>query len=239
MVGTNAALFQNGTIRVDSYKSSNGAYTVGAALAHGYIGTNGGLTMTGGVTIKSNVYMKADQSTTINGAPDYGTRQTLVAPLTFPSITSYPAGSTSLGNVNASATIGSGTVNRDYYLTSLIINAGQTLTVNGPVTLYISGNCTLNGTFIVAGNKAANLTIKMMSSAGVNIQTASIYADIYAPQSPINITSTPNVYGRLIGSQLSVSNTTAIHVDESLPALPGTPQGPAGSNLASSITIAK
>ena len=240
IVGLSAALLQNGTILTDSYKSASGSYGGSNVYNHGYVATNGGITMTGGVTISQDVYMQSGQSMTINGSPSYGTRQTLSSALSYSSVTSYPGGATNIGNVNAGTTLGSGSSNTDYYCTGMIINSGQTLTINGPVTLYINGNCTLNGTINVVGNKPTNLTIKMMSGSGVNIQTTTLYADIYAPQSPININSTPNIYGRLIGGQLSVSNTTAIHVDESLPALPGTQQGPSGgSGSSGTVTLAK
>jgi hypothetical protein len=238
VVGLSGAMLQNGTILVDSYKSASGAYSSATALTHGYVASNGGITMTGGVTIKTNIYMQAGQSLTANGSPNYGTRQTLSAPLSFSSVTSSPTGSTNLGNVNNGVTLGSGSSNTNYYCTGIVLNAGQTLNINGPTTLYINGNCTLNGTINVTGNAAANFAIRMMSSSGVNISTTSLYADIYAPQSPININSTANIYGRLIGGQLSVSNTTAIHYDESLPALPGATQGPSGGG-SGAITMIK
>jgi Flp pilus assembly protein TadG len=225
-------MLQNNTIRVDSYKSASGAYGGVNVLSHGYVATNYTITMTGGVTIAQDIYMVAGQSLTANGSPSYGTRPVLTSSLSYPSVTTYPAGSVVLGNVNGGTTLGSGSSNTNYYSTGVSLNSGQTLNINGPVTLYVNGNLTLNGTVTTYQNLPANFTVRMMSSAGVNIQTPTLYADVYAPQSPINVNAaTPNttVYGRLIGNELSVNGNANLHYDESLPALPGTPQVPPGS----------
>jgi len=240
-VGISAVMLQNNTITVNSYDSGSGSYGGANILTHGYVATNGSMTMTGGVTVSKDIYMLAGQSLTANGSPSYGTRQALTSALVFPSVSSSPGGAANLGNVNAGTTLGSGSTNTDYFANGVSLNAGQTLNINGPVTLYINGNCTLNGTVNVVNNLPQNFAIRMMSSAGVNIQTTTLYADIYAPQSPINLNSTANFYGRIIGSQLSVSGSSALHYDENLPALPGTPQAPpsSGSGAGNSISLIK
>lgn len=219
VVGINAAMFQNNTIRVDSYESNSGAYGGSNIKTNGAVATNGGITMTGGVTISKDVYMLSGQSITANGSPSYGSRQTLSASLSYPNVTSYPGGSTNLGNVNSGTNLGSGSTNTNYYCNGINLNSGQVLNINGPVTLYINGNCTLNGTVNTLNNKPSNLKIRMMSGAGVNISGTTVYADIYAPQSPANLNNNMNLYGRIICSQLSVSGSGYIHYDESLPAL--------------------
>jgi hypothetical protein len=228
-VGLNSVLLQNNTIKLDSYSSDAGTYGGSNILTHGYTATNGGMTMTGGVTISQNIYMLASQSLTANGSPSYGTRQALSASLTYPAISTYPVGSILLGNVNNGTTLGSGSTNTNYYSTGVIINSGQTLNINGPVTLYVNGNFTINGTVNTYQNLPANFTVRQMSGSGINITTPTLYADIYGPQAPANIGSGTTLYGRLISSQLSVSGSANLHYDESLPALPGTPQAPPAS----------
>jgi Flp pilus assembly protein TadG len=223
-VGISGVLLQSNTINIDSYKSSSGS----VGLTHGYVASNSGFTMSGGVTINKDIYMLAGQSITANGSPSYGTRQALTSALSYPSVSTYPVGSTNLSNLNGGVTLGSGSANTNYYTTgvSLSLNSGQTLTINGPVTLYVNGNFTINGTVNTYQNLPANFAVRMMSGSGVNITTPLIYLDVYAPQSPINIGSGTNLYGRIIGNQLSVSGNANLHYDESLSALPGTPQGP-------------
>jgi Flp pilus assembly protein TadG len=231
-------LLQNNTIKLDSYDSGAGAYGGSNILAHGYTASNNGITMTNNVTVSDNVYMVAGQTLTTNGNPSYGTRQALTSALTYQNVTSYPAGSSQLGNINGGPlTLGSGSTNTNYYALNFTIPSGQTLTINGPVTVYVNGNITLAGTVNTYQNLPTNFTIRAMSSAGVQIQNTTLYADIYAPQSPINI-SPPggglNFYGRLIGQTLNVGGNANLHYDEALPDLPGTPQVPPGSGGGSS-----
>lgn len=241
VVGINAVMLQNNTIRVDSYASDAGAYGGSNIKTNGYVATNGGVTMTGGVTVSQDLYMLSGQSITANGGPSYGTRQTLSSSLSYPNVTSYPGGSTNLGNVNSGTNLGSGSTNTNYYCNGINLNAGQVLNINGPVTLYINGNCTLNGTVNTLNNKPSNFKIRMMSGSGVNISGTTVYADIYAPQSPANLNNNMNLYGRIICSQLSVSGSGYIHYDESLPALEyGTSQGPPSSGgSGSGVRIAR
>jgi len=79
----------------------------------------------------------------------------------------------------------------------------------------------------------------MVTAAGVNISGGSdLMADIQAPTSPININGTNYFYGRLVGSSLSVGSSTDLHVDTSLPAVPGASQ-PSGGTTSSSLLSVK
>jgi len=239
VVGISGTLIQNNTITIDSYNSAAGSYGGANAFTHGYVATNGGITLTGGVTINKDIYMLSGQSITANGSPNYGTRQTLSASLSYPGIASAPVGSTNLGNVNGGTTLGSGSSNTNYVANGINLNSGQSLNINGPVTLYVSGNLTLNGTVNVLNNLPSNFAIRMLTgSGGVNIQTTTLYADIYSPQTVVNINPGTTIYGRVIGNNLNISGSAAIHYDEGLPALPGATQAPpssGGSSAAASL----
>lgn len=45
---------------------------------------------------------------------------------------------------------------------------------------------------------------------------ANLYADIYAPNSPINVSGNGQFYGRAIGKSFSISGNAGFHYDESL-----------------------
>jgi hypothetical protein len=228
-VGINSAMLQNNTILVDSYSSGNGTYGGANILTHGYVATNGSFAMSSAVNINTDIYMLSGQTLTANGAPAYGTRQTLSSALSFPSIASAPGGAINVGNINGATTLGSGSNNTDYYTTGISVLSGQTLTIAGPVTLYVNGNFQITGIVKTYLNLPVNFTIRVIASSGVNITTASMYADVYAPTSPINIGAGTGFYGRAIGNQFSVNGAASLHYDEGLPALPGTPQQPPSS----------
>ena len=57
------------------------------------------------------------------------------------------------------------------------------------------------------------------------------YADVYAPNSPINLSGGSHFYGALVGSTINNSGGTAIHYDSRLPFVG------AGSNIQDSVTV--
>jgi hypothetical protein len=244
VVGLGSVLLQSGAaIKTDSYDAASGPYSSGSAGDYGYVATNGGMNLNGTVTINTNIYMQSGQSLSANGSVSYGTRKALTSTLVWPTPS---AGSYATSNNNSSIgmptnganlNFSSGTLNipsGNYYLNTFNVSGG-TINISSGVTLYMNGDFSVSGgTINVSSDLPANFAVKMVTAAGVNISGGSnLYADIQAPTSPINISGTNNVYGRLIGSSLNVSSGLSIHVDTSLPTVTGASTPPAGGGSGS------
>ncbi len=242
LVGMSSVSINSGTVTTDSYNASSGAYSAGSAGALGSLASNGGITNGGTTTVSSKLYMQAGQTLTNTGTFNYGSRQATASAIVWPT----PAAGT-YATTNSNGQLGlpasGGPVNQNgitftvppgtYYLSSVSLT-NCTFTCSGPVVIYVNGNFTISGgSFTAYNNLPANLAVYIVTAAGVNISnTSALYADVQAPTSPINITNVSAFYGRLVGSQLTVSSssTTALHVDTSLPAVSGasTPSNTAG-----------
>jgi hypothetical protein len=110
-----------------------------------------------------------------------------------------------------------------YYLSSLNMGGGSTLTFTGLTTVYCTGNFVMNGHASTSQNLPKNLRIVMVSpsnntSAGkLSIGSGNaLYAHIYAPQSPVNLTGSGDFYGAMVGESIDMSGTSAIHFDTAL-----------------------
>jgi Flp pilus assembly protein TadG len=226
IVGLNSVQLQNNTILTDSYDSSAGPYSASTALDNGGVASNGNINLNGTVTVKSNLYMQSSSSISQNGTINYGTRETLSAPLSY-AVASAGSSATTNNNSALSPYLSSGNFNMSsgvlnvpagtYYMNSFSMNGG-TLNIQGAATFYINGNFTVQGGGVtVANNLPANFSVNVIASAGANFTNLSnLYINLYCPTSPINVNSCSNIYGSFIGSSLSVSGSCGLHVDQSL-----------------------
>jgi Flp pilus assembly protein TadG len=221
------SLTMQGTPETDSYNSTKGPYGGSNVSNYGNIGSNGDITLQGNPTVNGWAYYGPTGSITgIAHADGYGN---LIAPLSYPSVstpTSYdnssiassgfldsssPPNFTMHGN-NSAVTLTAGT----YYFNNFSATGG-TLTVSGPVTIYIAGSIALTGN-LVDGEEPSNLNIQVLPSAtSVSFGgTSAMYAEIYAPNTPVTGQGTGDFYGSVIGQTLDLGGTGAVHYDDSL-----------------------
>ncbi|MDP9172397.1 MAG: pilus assembly protein TadG-related protein [Planctomycetota bacterium] len=215
-----------GNFHTDSYDPAAGAYSAGSAQSNGNIATNGGGNLNGTITVKGNLGHKS--SFTINGALNVtGTNSILSSSLSYPAASAGSAVSTNNnmsipgayyngGNFNMS----SGTLNLAggvYYLLNFSFTGG-TINMTGPVTIYVNGNITVSNsaTINTQNNLPSNFLLYNVSSSGVNISsTKSVYADIYAPNSPLNYNTGADFYGAIISGSISITGGPGWHYDGS------------------------
>jgi Flp pilus assembly protein TadG len=220
------SLTLKGTPETDSYNSNNGPYGGSNIGNYGNIGSNGNVDLQGDPTVNGWAYYGPGASITgVGHADGYAT---LVAPLAYDSAVSpasnnnasLPASSyvdssnppnlTMHGN-NAALTLPSGT-----YLFNNFSATGGTLSVSGQVSIYVQGSFALTGN-LVDGQIPSNLQIYVLpSSTAVSFGgTSSLFAQIYAPDTPVTGGGTGDFYGSVIGKTLYLGGTGAVHYDAS------------------------
>ena len=196
---------------------------------HGDIASNGNITLSGGSLIQGNAFPGVGMQ--VKGGTTHVTGYT--TPLSHPLL--YPrgtAGDAATNNNNGaipswclknnsivlsggqSVQIQGGT----YYLNSITISGSSTITFTGPAKVYLTGNLTLSGSTNTNGNLPRNLSIVLLNpSTKLSLSGSSyIYADLYAPLSPIDISGSTQIFGSLVGKSLTISGSSSIHKDLSL-----------------------
>jgi Flp pilus assembly protein TadG len=111
----------------------------------------------------------------------------------------------------------------NYYFKNFSISAQSSVSVLGPVTIYCYGDVSMAGQAITAGNLPGNLRIVMVKTptggdpGSIKLSGGSaLYADIYAPLSPITVTGGGDIYGSMVGKSITMSGNGTFHYDLSL-----------------------
>jgi hypothetical protein len=111
-----------------------------------------------------------------------------------------------------------------YYFHNFTMSSKANLTINGPVTIYCTGSFDMSGTTITTGSTPSDLKIVMCPDSSGNPPgsltisgSADLYADVYAPQSDIILSGSGDIYGSVLGKSISMTGTSGIHYDLSLP----------------------
>lgn len=180
--------------------------------------TNGGSNMNG-VTFRGELNYKTTLSR--NNATITKTKK-VNSTLAFNNVVK-PSGLTDLGNYNGPAGASQTFAGGKYYAKTFSVPSGKKVVFTGPVELYVDGSCNITGDIETFDNKAVNTKIRMVASAGVDINgggTLPLYVDVYAPTSPLNINNRNNVYGSFIMGGINVSNSSVV-IDRSVKASGG------------------
>lgn len=216
----------------DSYYSPDG-YTSGGEK--GSIASNGNIYLSGNSYVhgdaRPGIGMTVDSPSRVSGSSD-----PLTKPLNYPRANAG-AFATTNDNANIPAAYFSKAGNLTlksgesltlpggvYYLNAVNLGAGSTMSFTGPAKVYCEGNWVMNGHAETSGNLPKNLKIIMVgpssSSASAGKVTigggSAMYAHIYAPLSPINLSGTGDFYGAMVGESIDMTGTSAIHYDTAL-----------------------
>jgi hypothetical protein len=227
MVGQDFLTF-NGQGVLDGYDSSVGPYAAATATPSA-LGSNGTITMTGNTTIKGDATPGVGK-TVVKTANDTvsGSMAPLTASMPYPPVN---PGSAATVNNNASIPVGflsSGALtiaaNKTctlpggvYYVTGFTMAKPSTLTMTGPVTLYVAGNVSLKGTINTFQNKPANFKLRVCKPATTVdvLMVGSLYGIIEAPESAVSFggENTIDLFGALMGKSITLLGNTNIHTD--------------------------
>jgi hypothetical protein len=218
-----------GHLVVDSYDAAAGPYTPETVRAAARLLSNGPIQLAGDGELRAEIHpgegspFKAPKRITVTGATD-----PLPARLAAPPVRLDPFAHDSTnaalppeffkgGNLivfgNRTVTLPAGV----YYLNDLTVDAAATLRLQGPTTLLVSGRVNLVGNVETHANRPAHFRIRVTGDKPVTItHRNTLYLDLYAPQSPIDVSGKGDVFGSIVGRFLRVSGTRPLHFDESL-----------------------
>jgi hypothetical protein len=234
-----------GTVDIDSFDSTTGAYSAASARPNGDLCSNGTITVSGAATIDgdirtSNVVLNGG-AMNITGVVEDALVLATPTPVDFgdaltnndnATIGLTDAGTNPLDNTNVSnpgfydliltnsenLTLAPGT----YIFDDIDMTGTSTLTLTGPTTIYLDDDLKLAATAVLnTTQNTADLTIICDGDPdGSTIQInggADFYGSIYAPNSTIQLTGNADYYGALIGGTVDFGGTFYVHLDESLP----------------------
>jgi type II secretory pathway pseudopilin PulG len=214
----------------DGYNSDYGPYNPLAYDSTGSIATNGSITMSGAGTVVNG---DASSAGTNSGGTVTGTRTDAVPPfpaqptLTCPA--SYTASVPVVPGMSYNAATGvlqvaggntlilpAGT----YYFSSVILSGNSTLnTANA--TIYVDNKVDFSGgTLVNSSTIPSNLSLNACGTASSTGWTlsggAGAYFSVYAPNHPITISGSGDIFGAIVGASLTASGGAKIHYDAAL-----------------------
>ncbi|MDB5323526.1 MAG: hypothetical protein JWN40_5157 [Phycisphaerales bacterium] len=219
-----------GHIEVDSYDAAIGRVGAGATHAAAPLLSNGPIQLTGDGEIRGSVRsagttpVKASKHLHISGPIS----PPLPARVPAPPVTLDPFAHDSAnaalpnefyknGNLNLYGAHQIAIPAGVYYLNDLNIDSPATLRLQGPVTLLVSGRLSIGGNIDTHDNRPADCRIRVTGDKPVTIANKNtLFLDLYAPQSPIDITGKGHLYGSIVGKTLRITGTRPLHFDESL-----------------------
>ena len=209
----------------DSYWSPTG-YVAGGQ--HGAIASNGNITLSGSSQISGDAHPGIGMSVNNPGKVS-GSTTPLTTTLSYPNgnpgsyatvnddglCTDINSSSHDLNVAgNHTSTMPAGT----YYVHNFNFGNNATLNVTGIATMYVTGTFNCSGNILTSANKPANLTIIMCSTNAFSLSSnTAAYINLYAPQSAVTLGGTGDIYGSVVGLSVSMTGTSAIHYDTSLP----------------------
>jgi Flp pilus assembly protein TadG len=228
IVGINSVKV-GGQAIVAGYYSAAGANSYNTAPYSGTVSSNGTITVGGGATISGDLKLGPAGSYSGNLTSITGTIKTLTSPLSYPNA-SLGTAATVNNNANIPVSFIDGSRNISlsssqtlnlpggtYYLNNISTTSGSSLNFSGPTTLYLTGSLSLTGRSLIGDqNIPSHLQIYMCSSSGMSINgNGGLYAQVYAPQSPVNFSGGGLFAGTLVASTIDDTGGASIYYDRS------------------------
>ncbi|MBI3324847.1 MAG: hypothetical protein HYZ92_06165 [Candidatus Omnitrophica bacterium] len=231
----NSSLTVEGSAITNSYNSAQGLYDPQTAGSNGDVGTNattpGGVTINGSIAINGQVVVGPDVadpssvvvvtggSALITGNPPVvSLSQTMSLPaVTVPQgLTCTPLSIAGQTTTTLSSAVGT------YCFTDVKLTGGATLTADGPVKIYVTGEFSATGdTTIGIPASPPSMLILMASNEQVTIESnltgsTQFYGGLYAPTATIDISGNAEVFGSVIARRVDVSGSANVHYDEAM-----------------------
>lgn len=233
------ALFGSQTVEVggsaitDSYDSRLGSYASQTPGDNGDVGTNstqpGGVEVSGGIAINGQIVVGPgveDPESVVEGIASVvitGDPKVLSASEAFP----MPAVVIPSGLSCSDLTVGSNKTTTlssavgTYCFRNVTINGGGTLTANGPVKIYMTGELKAvgNGTVVGVASNPLAMRFLMASTAGATLEgtitgSTRFYGALYGPQASIKVQGHAEVFGSIIAQSVHLWGSAEIHYDE-------------------------
>ncbi|HSC70174.1 MAG TPA: pilus assembly PilX N-terminal domain-containing protein [Candidatus Methylomirabilis sp.] len=224
---TDKELWVLNTSLLDSFDSGGGTYDSTAnSGARGHIGANGDVAVDYNTDVKGDIragddiYMPGSVTVT-------GSTQASAASQSFPQLT--PGTSTTALTVPAGQTVNlsAGTYHRKY----VDFGNGASLTVTGPVTIYVtgpaldaSGHVVRLGSNVTLGSEPGTQLRLITKSDGapadfVRFSAGSgfrFYGSLYGTNTDVYIGDSSQIFGSLIGRTIMLGAGTKVHFDQAM-----------------------
>jgi len=232
IVGINSITLSGSS--TESYYSSTGSSGQGM----GSIASNGAIKLSGASKISGAAFVGPSGSVT--GTNITGGVRSLKSALNYP-----PGSAGTYATTNDDAKLGKFlNSNKDfsisggksltlpgghYFVHNWTMSGGSSVSFTGPATIYFYGTFTMSGSTNTFNSIPGNLNIIGVPSpidgkapGAVTLSgSSSFVASVYAPQSPITLSGSANIYGTIIGLSVTQSGSSAITAYNDLN-LPGT-----------------
>ena len=230
-----------------SYDSRNGPYSDAVNTHNGDVGTNS--TTSGGVTVGGSIFIDgqvlvgpgiSNPLSVVTGynpsfitggtSPPSDTQDVVSQPVAFPmSAVTMPGGLTCSdytiagGNTLTLTSTGGPLGNGTYCYHDLTVQGNASLTANGRVKVYLTGDLIARGNSSVGVPSDPTAMVFFGSSTGsATLEEGTItgstkfYGALYAPGATINISGSADVFGSIVARTINVTGSAAIYYDEAL-----------------------
>ncbi len=244
----------NSNAYIDSYNSGDGSYGGENVGSDGNVGTNAIATvdpysiyLMDNATINGNVTIGPDGDIDdaieiSNDAEITGTQSAASSPQGLPEVIA-PTGLPEEGSITlgGNSTL---TINTSGEYSSIQLNSNSSLTLDGDLTIYISGALDLNSNSQIIIAEGSDVTICLAGSfsqstnsqinnltedptklaiCGTDTLTyvdwaskSDFYGSFYARNADVNISSNAEIYGSIIADSVSLASNARVHYDEAL-----------------------
>jgi Flp pilus assembly protein TadG len=216
-------------VGLDSVSLSGGSVT-GSQISKANVASNGDISLSGSATITGDAHPGKGKSLKHSGSSKVtGSTAPLVDPLLYPNgdpkdcksnnrNLAVPSFALKNGAFGLSGSQSVTLVPGSYCFTSFNMSGSTKLVLTGPTIIYCSGKFTLSGSVVNNyGNNPQSFRIVLFPDNGVApgkvdlSGSTGLYANVYAPQSPINISGSGHLYGSLVGKSITQSGSASIH----------------------------
>lgn len=238
-----------GSATVDSYNSASGPYGPLNRRSNGDIGTNGTTTaaidLTGSVIINGDVStgtggtVKKTGSIIVNGNETHDNNVNLSSVTVSSDLTGLASSGDLELSGSSSRTLSAG----DYKFSEIDLSGSSTLTLEGPIRIYITGEDSIKSTGSSRITSTGQIEIYVdgdvnISGSGILNQSgtpsnfilygtptsdeikwsgsSSLYGAVYAPQAEIDISGSAVIYGSMVGETVELFGSAVFHYDEAL-----------------------
>jgi len=228
----------NGSVVTDSYDADDGVYSADTAGDNGDICSGRDVRASGGFEINGDVMCGFGYEVDINGGsgeisgtttsnsgpvvgpvPDFGNilyvNDNGAIGLTDGGRSPWRAGGGWDLYLNANDNVG--VPPGEYYMDTITMRSGATITVSGQTTFYVAGKVDARGAGIVnVTNDPKNLSIISTGTVFEIGGTADFYGSVLAPYAAVNLYGDSQWFGAVVGGTVWFRGNIVFHVDESL-----------------------
>ncbi len=228
-----------GALQTDSYNSKEGDYSSANSRDWGSICSDGPIQIEGGALIRGDARAGKGYKPVITGKAtvtrSVGSR---LKPLHLPPVDASEAafandnhqiplvqeGNSWMSPVDGKGNFlleGTRTIELPpgtYYFNDFTVKGQSQFSVSGPTEIYVTGNLERSGGALVNNvtRKPVNLQFLMTGGQATVTSYANFHAVIYAPNTAVTVNGDSDLFGAVVGKNLTITGSARAHYDESL-----------------------